>query len=274
MKPGLSLRVSQHLALTPQLQQSIRLLQLSTLELASEVEQMLDDNPFLELADDSAPREEFGLARADTRVSEGERIQESATENAADGADPSSADGEFDAGSALPDSWEGDGSVDVAPDDGEWGGDAAPRGNNLAGDDELDPGERGGGQESLTEHLHRQALALRLSPEDRAALRFLIESLNDDGYLEDSLAQLAATLTDEGDDLEQLEDLVHRFSMALKLLQSLEPAGVGARHLAECLALQLKSHQAQRGVDGAEQACLATALKVCAAHGATIALSG
>ena len=57
MKQGLSLRVSQHLALTPQLQQSIRLLQLSTLELSQEVEQMLDDNPFLELqTDDSAER--------------------------------------------------------------------------------------------------------------------------------------------------------------------------------------------------------------------------
>ncbi len=62
MKQGLSLRTSQHLALTPQLQQSIRLLQLSTLELAQEVEQMLDDNPFLETAPDEAPREEFGLA--------------------------------------------------------------------------------------------------------------------------------------------------------------------------------------------------------------------
>ena len=61
MKPGLSLRVSQHLALTPQLQQSIRLLQLSTLELGQEVEQMLDENPFLERATDEAPREEFGL---------------------------------------------------------------------------------------------------------------------------------------------------------------------------------------------------------------------
>ena len=63
MKQGLSLRVSQHLALTPQLQQSIRLLQLSTLELSQEVEQMLDDNPFLELAQDDAPGEEFGLAQ-------------------------------------------------------------------------------------------------------------------------------------------------------------------------------------------------------------------
>jgi RNA polymerase sigma-54 factor len=62
LKPGLSLRVSQHLALTPQLQQSIRLLQLSTLELAQEVEQMLDDNPFLERSDEAA-REDFGLPR-------------------------------------------------------------------------------------------------------------------------------------------------------------------------------------------------------------------
>ena len=61
MIPGLHLRVSQHLALTPQLQQSIRLLQLSTLEMAAEVEQMLDDNPFLERDLDTAEREDFGL---------------------------------------------------------------------------------------------------------------------------------------------------------------------------------------------------------------------
>ena len=64
MKQGLSLRVSQHLALTPQLQQSIRLLQLSTLELTQEIEQMLDENPFLEKElEDLAPREDFGLAQ-------------------------------------------------------------------------------------------------------------------------------------------------------------------------------------------------------------------
>ncbi|MFD1894278.1 RNA polymerase factor sigma-54 [Ottowia beijingensis] len=268
MKPGLSLRVSQHLALTPQLQQSIRLLQLSTLELASEVEQMLDDNPFLERDDEAAPREEFGLTRADARVSEGDRIQEVASESIAAGADGSGAEAEFGTESPLPDSWDGDGSVEVSPDDGEWGGDAPARANNLDGDDELDPGERARPQESLAEHLHRQALALRLSPEDTAALRFLIESLNDDGYLEDSLAQLAATLTDEGDDLEHLEELVHRFTLGLKLLQSLEPAGVGARNLAECLTLQLKSRQAERDVDAVEQACIAAALRICAQHGA------
>ena len=65
MKQGLSLRVSQHLALTPQLQQSIRLLQLSTLELSQEVEQMLDENPFLERTMEEAAREEFGVDTAD-----------------------------------------------------------------------------------------------------------------------------------------------------------------------------------------------------------------
>jgi DNA-directed RNA polymerase specialized sigma54-like protein len=69
MKQGLSLRVSQHLALTPQLQQSIRLLQLSTLEMAQEVEQMLDENPFLERGEDQAEREAFGVEQADAPVS-------------------------------------------------------------------------------------------------------------------------------------------------------------------------------------------------------------
>ena len=61
MKQGLQLRFSQQLAMTPQLQQAIRLLQLSTLELSQEVEQMLDENPFLEVNEGAAPREEFGL---------------------------------------------------------------------------------------------------------------------------------------------------------------------------------------------------------------------
>jgi RNA polymerase sigma-54 factor len=86
MRQGLSLRTSQHLALTPQLQQSIRLLQLSTLELSSEVDQMLDDNPFLERTADEAERESFGLAQADLPVSQSDREQEAATYSGADDA--------------------------------------------------------------------------------------------------------------------------------------------------------------------------------------------
>ena len=267
MKPGLSLRVSQHLALTPQLQQSIRLLQLSTLELSGEVEQMLDDNPFLEREDDTAPREEFGLSRADSRTSEGDQASENAIETEAGRADGSSAEAEFDSESLTHEGWDGDGSVDIAPDDGEWGGDAPARGALAQGDDELDAGDRTEAPDSLTAHLHQQALALRLSPEDAAALRFLIESLNEDGYLEDSLAQLAATLMDEHDDLEQMEELVHRFSLGLKLLQSLDPPGVGARHLAECLSLQLRERQNARDADPDDQETVAAALQLCAQHG-------
>ena len=267
MKPGLSLRVSQQLALTPQLQQSIRLLQLSTLELAGEVEQMLADNPFLEREDEAAPREEFGLAQADARVGTGDRVDEVAIDSGAVGVDSAGADGDFEPESLTPDDWGGDGSADIAPDDGEWGGEAPARTGSPDGD-ETDPGERAGGQPSLAEHLLHQALTLRLSPEDAAALRFLIGSLNDDGYLEDSLAQLAATLTDADDELEQMQELVHRLTLALRLLQSLEPAGVGARHLAECLTLQLKSRQAERALPPPEQARIATALRICARHDA------
>ncbi len=240
MKQGLSLRVSQHLALTPQLQQSIRLLQLSTLELSQEVEQMLDENPFLEVSEEAAPREDFGLGQTDTPVSQETREFESATESIAGDADGAGStatnDAEPSSEAKLEESWEGDGSVDTAPDDNEWGGDATPRKNNND-DSDVDATELARSQESLQEHLHRQALSLRLSPEGKAALHFLIESLNDDGYLEDSLASLAAGLA--GDDIEELEAVEHEFAVALKLLHHMEPAGVGARNLAECLSLQL-----------------------------------
>ena len=127
MKQGLSLRVSQHLALTPQLQQSIRLLQLSTLELSQEVEQMLDDNPFLELNQDEAPREEFGLAQADAPPPQDEREAEFA-DYAPPAGDDMRAAADGTRGRRRPTleapNWEGDGSTEVVPDDGEWGGDA------------------------------------------------------------------------------------------------------------------------------------------------------
>ena len=264
MKPGLSLRVSQHLALTPQLQQSIRLLQLSTLELSQEVEQMLDDNPFLELASDDAPREEFGLQTADEPAQhEGASVDETPY-SIADSAGVVSAEGQKDQESSAPDSdvpsdWEGDGSVDMAHDDSEWGGDAPARGNRNDDEDAPTALDLAGAHESLTDFLHQQALSLRLSEIDRYALRFLIENLNDDGYLEDSLQELAVGLAG-AEDLEQLDELVHRFTVALRLLQSLEPVGVGARDLAECLRLQLLHLHREDPQDE----MLEVALQVCA----------
>ena len=273
MKQGLSLRVSQHLALTPQLQQSIRLLQLSTLELSQEVEQMLDDNPFLERTAEEAAREEFGLEAADAPVRDDDRLPPRATATSrparrrvsrrerreprhrrprADSASDGGSDGEPD--------WEGDGTIDLAPDDSEWGGDAPARANNLGDDERTDATELARSQESLQSFLHRQALGLRLNENDRAALRFLIESLNDDGYLEDSLPALASGLA--GDDNDQFDDLVHHFQVALGLLQSLEPVGVGARNLGECLSIQLKA-LAPAGESAEDAQVRKTAIAIC-----------
>ena len=267
MKPGLSLRVSQHLALTPQLQQSIRLLQLSTLEMAQEVEQMLDDNPFLERSDEVAEREAFGLEQADATVSTSEQIADAAdptmaaqqptlertsSERDTDRDTSDTVESRADGDSPLEESWDGDGSVDIAPDDSEWGGDAPARNNTSSsgGDEETaSAAELARAGTRLQDHLHNQALGLRLSEEDRAALYFLIESLNDDGYLEDSLSDLAsawlqmsARAADLSADetLQAVEAAQQCLAMALQLLQSMEPAGVGARDLGECLRLQIE----------------------------------
>ena len=248
MKQGLSLRVSQHLALTPQLQQSIRLLQLSTLELSQEVEQMLDENPFLDVNEEAAPREEFGLEQTNAAISQDVQEFESAPDFVAASAQDTGAKAPNDAQTTLEkpaddstepkleESWDGDGSVESAPDDGEWGNDAAPRKNNIESSD-VDAADLAGEHISLQAHLHQQSLSLRLSNIDRAVLHFLIESLNDDGYLEDSLASLAEGLA-KGDG-QQTEELIQHFGVALKLLHHMEPAGVGARSLSECLGLQL-----------------------------------
>ncbi|WP_225782323.1 RNA polymerase factor sigma-54 [Xenophilus sp. Marseille-Q4582] len=273
MKQGLSLRVSQHLALTPQLQQSIRLLQLSTLELSQEIEQMLDDNPFLERQTEEATREEFGVDQADAPAPREERedgadhaspaTSTSSTESTAESASETDS-AASDAPESEPD-WDGDGTTDIAADDSEWGGDAPARNNGTGDDERADATELARSQESLQDHLHRQALALRLSPEDSAALRFLIESLNEDGYLEDSLPALASGLA--GDDNDEFDELVHHFQVALGLLQSLEPVGVGARDLGECLAIQLRAlarEQEEEGTDDEDaEAVMKVALAMC-----------
>ncbi len=249
MKPGLSLRVSQHLALTPQLQQSIRLLQLSTLELGQEVEQMLDENPFLERAEESALREDFGLASADTPTSLGDKVVEFATESGAKEHDSTRVNDDFDEESASPweaeTGWDGDGSWDLAPDDSEWGVDARASTRNDGEDELSDWTQRSASDPSLQDHLHRQALALRVDESTGAALAALIESLDDDGYLCDRLEDIARGLgLDEGEsaaERDTWEQALHLLRVARGLLQSLEPTGVGAADLRECLRLQLRA---------------------------------
>jgi RNA polymerase sigma-54 factor len=250
LKQSLSLRVSQHLALTPQLQQSIRLLQLSTLELNQEIEQMLDENPFLEVSEEHPAHEEASPEHA--LASSSNSSSDEGDRSHSDG--PDTADEPAAQEADTINDWEGDGSADYAAEDGDWGSDGPAR-NGSQNDDEVSAAELARSHESLQDYLHRQALSLRLNETGRQALYFLIESLNDDGYLEDSLEELARSLTGEQPDAEQLEELVEQFRIALKLLQSLEPTGVGAHHLAECLLLQLAQLPPSESSQVAQRIC-------------------
>ncbi|MGY4827006.1 RNA polymerase factor sigma-54 [Sphaerotilaceae bacterium SBD11-9] len=241
MKPSLQVRLSQHLALTPQLQQSIRLLQLSTLELHQEVEQMLEQNPFLEAEEEAAAAFEPMTERLTPaeRVAEREadRASEPGADAAADDNTPGVDSAEF--GTTEREDWENgterddfDGIRELPSSSGS--------GSNNDSDDDFDPHERNSESVSLQEHLRRQLLGMRLSPEDAAAVTVLIESLNDDGYLADSLEEIVAELaSDDG----QREELLERLHCALKWLQNMEPLGVGARDLGECLTLQLRAQE-------------------------------
>jgi RNA polymerase sigma-54 factor len=229
MKQTLQVRLSQHLALTPQLQQSIRLLQLSTLELHQEVEQMLASNPLLET------EEEFTVSAPELAANApAESSAESGNDNGgeADAPEAPELSGE-DFGGTEREDWE----------NGTEGDDfdgirELPSGSGSGGDDDGERESQESAELTLAEHLAQQLAGHHLSAEDRAALHVLIESLNEDGYLEDALEDIAAAFTQ---DPGELEELIDRLRIALRLLQSLEPVGIGARDLSECLTLQLRA---------------------------------
>jgi len=240
MKPSLQVRLSQHLALTPQLQQSIRLLQLSTLELHQEVGQMLDQNPFLE-ADEEAPLSPFD---APPERLAADRPGDSDDGYRADAPDAGEATPEIRAeefGTPEREDWENGTERDDF--DGIRETPSAAAANGSGDGDELDAQDRRAASGSLQDHLRSQIVGMRLSEDDRAALEILLESLDGDGYLADPLEEIAERLADMlGTPPEATREELHeRLRCALRWLQSLEPTGVGARTLAECLQLQLRA---------------------------------
>src|SRR5882672_7025520 len=196
MKQTLQLKLSQHLTLTPQLQQSIRLLQLSTMELNQELEKFLAENPLLEREDadpavPAAPEHVNGEAAPPTQAAVEQPEAESPAQS-----DNYSAE------------------LDWSGDEGDYSQVAADTPN-------------------LREHLHRQLTLTKLEPRDRALVALLIEALDEDGYLTQSLEEIEQIVPEEL----QLEP--EELPIALKHLQNLDPTGVGARNCAECLELQL-----------------------------------
>ena len=221
MKQSLQLRTSQHLALTPQLQQSIRLLQLSTLELHQELEQLLSDNPLLERLDD--PLDHTLRLLSDGALASpaapAETPPEPPSQDAAQEQAPLDAE-QFDA-------QERDNSADA---DTDW----SDIGRSKAPDDEDSRPQLEAGHCTLREHLMEQMRVTRQELRDRALVELIIDALDENGYLEESLDEIFARLPPELDiEIEELQT-------ALSLLQSFDPAGVGARNASECLALQIK----------------------------------
>jgi len=259
MRTSLQVRLSQHLALTPQLQQSIRLLQLSTLELHQEVEQMLEQNPFLEPEDDTGSVWESPLERAAPPDRATEREQQSQGEAAAEvGGEGAEATGELDAadfGSTEREDWANGTEADDF--DGIRELPSSPGASAATGNDDLDPQERRSLEVSLADHLRGQIPGLRLSAEDAAALMVLIESLNEDGYLADPLEDIAESLSGGMGELDEdeVDDLRSRLRCALHWLQRLDPPGVGARSLSECLAIQLRAGPATPAREAALALC-------------------
>ena len=210
MKPSLQLKLSQHMALTPQLQQSIRLLQLSTLELEQELEGYLLENPLIEREEEEyapivpAP----GTAEAESAASERAEAQPESSEPV----EHSSADDE---------SWSGEDT-------------AYSSSSGSFDEDDNEYQDVRAATTSLREHLFWQLGLMSIPDRDRTLVQCLIEALDDDGYLTQSLEELSDALPPE------LEIEPEELQIALKHLQYFDPTGVGARNAQECLALQLE----------------------------------
>ncbi|MGX9217498.1 RNA polymerase factor sigma-54 [Massilia varians] len=221
MKQSLQLRTSQHLALTPQLQQSIRLLQLSTLELHQEIEQILHDNPLLERLDDPLDRSVRLLADGaiNTAPANGEAPAPQPGQEGQEGA------------KAEPEGADGEDHGERGDADADWGGEG---GGARSGDDEDGRPQLEADGITLREHLTEQIRLSCCSLRDRALAELVIDALDDNGYLEEPLDDIHARLPEE------LEIEMDELRCALALVQSLDPVGVGARSAAECLALQIR----------------------------------
>jgi RNA polymerase sigma-54 factor len=205
MKQSLQFKFTQSLALTPQLQQSIRLLQLSSQELNQELKTILQENPLLERTDkdedsaDFSPQAPSIETNAETDES---RESTASTEIESD---------YFDEGASQR--WE--------------------ENHNL--DDENDYVFQEIDTPTLHDHLTSQLKLMPLSERDQTLSAYLVDAINDDGYLEQPLEELAELLPAE------LEIDLLELQTALKHIQHLDPPGVGARNLSECLSLQLES---------------------------------
>jgi RNA polymerase sigma-54 factor len=223
MPPSIELRARQSFALTPRLQQSVRLLQLSSLEFQQELRTALDTNPFLEY--DSSVTEDTGLATSTAESPAADTLGPASERDAALDDTAADARGENAASDDAPGEFPGE----------SFSGDSFSRtSSRYSGDAEgSDPSEWARVQPTLHEQLHDSLRLYRLDERDREVARLVIEALDDDGYLRQDLADLTGVVEF---DPPLTED---ELTVALRLVQTLDRPGLAARSLSECLALQI-----------------------------------
>lgn len=245
--PRLDLRQSQSLVMTPQLQQAIKMLQMSNLELTAFVEGELQRNPLLERAEDRGPgepaapsaatREGADVALSRNSVERASEVFDTGSENLyadmslSDRAEAASASAPLveGAGGVVEGAGGFDGEAGAWAENSAWG--QVGRGGSSKFEDADHSLEgRAVAEISLREHLLAQLGQAAASPSTRLVAADLIEALDDAGYLLADLNEVAARLGAAMDEIDA----------AVGLLQSFDPTGVGARGLKECLALQLK----------------------------------
>jgi RNA polymerase sigma-54 factor len=206
LKPSLQLKLGQQLTMTPQLQQAIRLLQLPALELQAHIRELLETNVMLEPMDDG--HEESLEASTLENVTAPEPIEPPATPRES-------------AVEVLDEGW---GEQSVGPAEASWSGDDDDRQQEFAD---------AAGQ-SLQEYLLWQLELVKLEPRELAIARAIVDAISDDGYLTEPLEEIANTLRPEIHcDAAEVES-------ALAGVQALDPPGIGARSVGECIELQLR----------------------------------
>jgi RNA polymerase sigma-54 factor len=237
MNPALQLRLSQQLTMTPQLQQAIRLLQLPVVELNAQLQQALAENVMLE-AEDAPGLGEEPLGIADGRDPVSDHSDDAGEYGlAADGdGDGGSSDDVPAADATFSDVVAGDGG-----DTGLWT--ELPAGSGSGGDGTR-PEPADTSRDSLRDHLLWQLELEDFSPRELPVGQALIDAINEAGYLTESLEAVHATLDASGG------YSVADVEAVLTKVQGLDPVGVGARNLGECVALQLRQlHPATPGRD-------------------------
>ncbi len=223
MKASLQLRMNQQLAMTPQLQQAIRLLQLSTLDLQQEIQQALDSNPLLELEEDLDLPETSTLDNnANDPLVDDHSVEHLADEHLADS----------DWSEVIP--------VELAT-DSSWDDVYQSSTTPATGPgDEFDFDAHNSHEPSLKEHLEWQLNVSRLSELDQFIGASIIDAVDERGYLTQTLTEITEGINGNLSQLRQETIEEDETQAVLTLIQQFDPIGVAAQDLRECLLIQLK----------------------------------